>query len=194
MAEDYGPSLDELQELARMVGCRVDRTYRAHDGVPIYEMSCNGHREKVALLALLATYDAQDGRVRRIAEEVASHGEGQRGRLEALHAFVRDGVEYVDEPVETFQHTLRTIELGIGDCDCTARALAALAYSLGYSVGLATLDDENGDPHHVAAVVELDGEWLWLETTIAAELGESPLDAAARLGIATRPDLVARKP
>lgn len=190
MAEDFGPNPEELRAIAKGTGCRVARTRRAHDGAHVYELACDSHAGKVQLLAALASYDAADGRVRRIAEQVAGRGNAL-AQLRRLLAFVQRSVRFQWEPVETFQHTLRTLELGYGDCDDSARAVGALAASIGYRVGLGTLSDPQGYPVHVAAMVEIGGTWLWLETTMAAYLGEHPLAAARRLGVQTRPDLVA---
>lgn len=193
---DYGPSPDELREICRAVGCRLKSVSQAHDGAHIYQIECKSHGAKVQLLAALAWYDATSersgGHVRRIAEEVIRYigAHTEEEQIAALHAFVRDTVRFQHEHVETFQHTIRTLEVGMGDCDDTARALAALLFSVGYEAGLDTLKDSSGEPVHVAAVVQLGGAWRWLETTIAARPGEHPTEAARRLGIATRSDLV----
>jgi len=182
----FGPSVEQVRALARKHRCSVVETYALPDGERAYFLECRSHRDKVRLLDDLAAIDAFDPALRRLAEQIAAGAASRLEQIERLHAFVRDHVVHTDEPIETFSPPMWVLQSRIGDCDDTARALVALLRALGHTARLATLGDP---PSHVAAQVELGGGWYWLETTIAAHPGEHPLDAAARLGIATRPDL-----
>jgi transglutaminase-like putative cysteine protease len=149
----------------------------------------------VRFLANLAEYDAHTPDVRRAAERVVALA-GARSALDqaaALHRYVRDRVTFTFEPRETFSPTMRVLELGLGDCDDSARALLALLRSLGHTAGLQTLPCYDGsadyEPTHVACVVRTERGWQWLEATIAAEPGEHPQLAANRLGVRGRGDI-----
>ena len=175
----WGPGRKELDTIAARAGCRVTATSELPGGRRAYDVSCRSGPARVRLLVELARADAMTPQVRRIAEAVAGAvGGGERETAAALHKLVRDGVRFARERRETFSPTMWTLAIGIGDCDDSARALAALLWSIGYRVRFATL----GDPAtHVAAQVKLAGRWHWAETTLAAQLGEHPIAAARRL-------------
>lgn len=180
----YGPTPEQL-------GALLPRgaTFQVVDsfGELAYEIRLRSHADKVALLDALASFDARDPRVRRVAEHLTAPArQSPSAAVEALHAAVRDGVAFAPELVETFQHTLRTIETARGDCDDSTRALVALARSIGIPARLATLGTP---PTHVYPELHATGTWLPAEPSIPAQLGEHPLAAAARLGIQTRPDI-----
>lgn len=184
----YGPSLEELRAMLPPGG-RVGEA-PVVNGVdePAYLLNLRRHKDKIPLLDALSWFDAGDARVRRVAEYLTAPTLGDSAlAVEALHRTVRDGVQFVAEPVETFQHTLRTLETCRGDCDDSARALVALARSLGIEARLATL---GSPPRHVFAMLShRDRGWVCAETTLAAELGEHPLAAHARIGGVERIDL-----
>lgn len=150
-------------------------------GERAYELQLPSHAAKVQLLDRLATYDAKHPTVRRLAEWLTEPaGSDELAVARALHAAVRDGVRFVDEPTETFQHTLRTWQTEQGDCDDSTRALVALARSIGMDARLQTLGNP---PRHVWCQLGAEGQWWHAETSLAAELGEHPLDAGRRLGV-----------
>jgi transglutaminase-like putative cysteine protease len=183
----FGPSPDEARRIAERVGCTVKRRHGLHDGTISLSLDCKTWQNKLAFLAELAEYDARTPEVRRVAERVAQSVGGDRfATIVALHALVRDRVTHTPEIVETFTPTMRTLELGLGDCDDVSRALVALLRSLGYSAGMGTVGNP---PAHVAPKVKFQGRWWWLEPSIDALPGEHPLAAAKRLGIKVRPEL-----
>ena len=187
----YGPPPKAARRIARLSGCRVTKSHRLHDRTWAHRVACASHAAKVQLLANLAEYDARTPDVRRAAELAATGAKTPGEQIAALHARVRDGVIFTRENVETFSPTMRTLDLGMGDCDDSARALLALLRSLGFEAGLQTLPAMGSGitPRHVAAQVRHGGSWRWLETTLAARPGEHPLAAARRLGVAARTDI-----
>lgn len=182
-----------LESICAASGCTAGEAIELFDGTVARRASCRSPMAKVQLLANLAEWEARNlPDVRRLAETVAAPATSRRGQVEALHRFVRDRVTFTGEPIEIFSPTLHTLERGLGDCDDSARALLALLRSLDIRAGLRVLPEpQRGNPVHVAAVAFDGEEWIWLETTIAAEPGEHPAAAAGRLGIKLRPDLVA---
>ena len=178
-------SISRARRAALAGGC----TFRAvrHGGDLSYRFECPNHRSKLRVLDELATIDACDPWVASRARAIAADALGDRLQtLLAAHRYVRDGVEFIEEPCETFQAARLTLSSQVGDCDCSALALAALLRSLGYVVRFGTLASP---PTHVAVQVLWEGRWEWLETTMKAEPGEHPLAARERLGADDRPDL-----
>jgi len=188
----YGPSPAEAAAIAKACGCRITRVHDLPDGELAYRIDAKSHANKVKLLAELAAYDARTPEVRRAAELAAAGAHDKRAQIEALHDYVKKRVTFTREPIETFSPTMHVLRVGMGDCDNSARALMALGGSLGHRMGAATLPPMSSGrlPLHVAAVVRLDGAWRWLETSIDAAPFEHPIDAARRLGVKTRPDIM----
>lgn len=188
----YGPTPEEAAKIARACGCRITRVHELPDGELAYRVDARKHRNKVLLLAELAAYDSRTPEVRRAAELAAAGARNASEQIEALHAYVRDRVTFTKEPIETFSPTMHVLDVGMGDCDDSARALMALGGALGHRMGCATLPPASSRklPLHVAAIVRRPEGWRWLETSIAALPYEHPMAAAQRLGIKTRPDIM----
>lgn len=151
-----------------------------------FNVDCPTDTHKLFLLESLGELDACDPWVKERAGAIAAqHHAAPVATCIALHKYVRDGVRFVEEPIETFAAARQTLTWQLGDCDCSSLALYALLRSIGYTCRFETL----GTPAtHVAVQVFLNGAWHWLETTVAAEPGEHPLDAVKRLNL-SRPDI-----
>ena len=186
---DLSPA--DTRRIVQGAGCRVIERVDLYDGHTAFEVDCGTHSRKVDLLSDLAEADADLPDLRRIAEDVTAGSADDTERAVALHRFVIDTVGFVKEKRETFSPTLRTLEIGQGDCDDSARALMALLRAMDIPARLETLPPRasGGVPLHVAAQAQIGGQWKWLETSIDAWPGEHPLQAAKRLGIHARPEL-----
>ncbi len=150
-------------------------------------LECDTAEDKVQLLSQLTVQDAKNPQVRRLAELVVMHARDDDHGAELLHALVRDGVSFAKEQVETFSPTMWTLQTKRGDCDDTARALAALLLSIGYRVRFVT--QGNPPSHIVAQVYTEQNGWTFAETTLHAHFGEAPQAAAHRLGEKNRRDI-----
>lgn len=112
-------------------------------------------------------------------------------RIERLHQFVRDSIDYVREPVEMLHPATVTLNMGAGDCDDHVILLGALAWSIKYPFIIEPVGDA-GNPYHYTAAIgfpqtdEPTGDeattWVPTETTARAFTGEHVHDAVARLG------------
>lgn len=143
------------------------------------------------LLCRLAEQDAQTPDVAELAMWARSQCLDEEALARFLHAFVQERVTFAREPGERFAGTAATLAYGVGDCDDSARALYALYRAAGLPARLCFLVQE-GQPAHVFCQVQTGGRWDNAETTLPAEFGEAPLEAAERLGIQVRPDLSGR--
>lgn len=86
----------------------------------------------------------------------------------ALHAFVRDRIRYVKDPLdgELVQTPVATLGIGQGDCDDKATLLAALLRAAGHParfVAVAVGDDPNLS--HVYVETKIGPTWYAAETT-----------------------------
>ena len=140
------------------------------------------------LLCRLAEKDAQTPDVAALALWARSQCADEEDLARFLHAFVLERVRFAREPGERFAGTAATLYFGAGDCDDSARALYALARAAGLRARLCFLVQEE-QPAHVYCQIGAGGQWHNAETTLPAQFGEHPLEAARRLGIQTRPDL-----
>lgn len=186
-----GPSQAETKALAEARGCAVVLEQLVHDGTWAAQVNCPSHAAKVALLGDLADFDSTDPKqapqLRRLAEEVtADVMPDRRAGAERLRQWVRTNIAYVNEPVEIFSPAWRTVTTRQGDCDDHARLLVALYKAVGYPARVATIGTP---PRHVAAQVDAGDGWEWAETTLDAQLGEHPVEAADRLGERVDPAL-----
>jgi hypothetical protein len=129
------------------------------------------------------------------------------GTVEDCFFFVRDEVRYDNEEIERLETAAYTLHVGEADCDGQAVLLATLVACVGGSCALIAMGGPDAsDPSHVATLVRAGGGqivtlpwqpfdarapegWTWAETTIAAELGESPKAAVARVSAPRRADL-----
>jgi hypothetical protein len=174
---------ESLRQAIVTSGCTVTRW--VDDGWPT-EFDCDDAWAKVRILDALAWTDARyDPVVRRLAVAiVGSAPDTTPARLAArIHAAVKARVRYLGEGIETFQPSRQTWRLGLGDCDDTARLVAALARSIGLRAEVLGLAGGDGDPVHAVARVE----GLWCDASLAAHPGEHPLRARQRLLAAGRP-------
>ena len=183
---DRGPDLATLRGICARVGARLVRAHRVDRGHAAFEIDCGSHATKVRLLDELAHYDARSPEVRALAERISEQAGGDPAAIAAaVQRLVQLRVRHIFEAGEVFAHTMRTLEVGRGDCDDTARAIAAILRAIGVPAELVTIDDP---PRHVYAAAILDGRRVPLEATIDAMPGEDPQAAARRLGLA-RADL-----
>lgn len=118
---------------------------------------------------------------------------------QSIHGSVQGSIAFRHEAGERFQSARTTMLNKVGDCDCHARLVYALARAAGLPAQLAYFDDRRrrrvirpGDPVppddgtqpvHVTALLPMraGSGYAWAETTIPARFGEDPYAAYRRL-------------
>ena len=102
--------------------------------------------------------------------------------VEALHAYVRDEIRYVRDPVgiESVAVPEKTLQLRAGDCDDKSTLLAALLESIGHPARFVAVGFNGGHFSHVYVESKIGSEWVPLETIIYRPMGWSPPDATSR--------------
>ncbi len=102
--------------------------------------------------------------------------------VKQLHAFVRDSIRYVQDPIdiERIQTPDKTLELAAGDCDDKAILLASMLESLGHPSRFVAIGFEPGTYSHVYVETKIGANWIPLETTEPVEAGWEPPPALVR--------------
>ena len=190
--------IDRLLRVAREAGAFV--------GQPAGEVEVSGkvfrkatiavtdNRHAVELLNALAESDAEeDPKIaelgRMFKQDAYRKGESTEALARRILAFVQQTVTFAPEEGEKFRTSSLTLSMGVGDCDDSSRALAAISIAAGIPARVVLVQNSRGEDTHVAAQQWVDSQWRWAETTFPALWGESPTDAAKRLGL-MREDVV----
>lgn len=181
---------DDVAAIATEVGAVVTERQPQADGSTALVIDCPTVLCKLDLLVALGRHDGERfADVHKLARSiVAPRGDDDASRLEAIQLFVQSSVGFCFEAGEVYPSALTVLGQGIGDCDDHTIVVVALCHALGYPTSAEAFFWPSGDGH-VGALSQLGGQWLWIETTIPARLGEHPVAAAKRLGITTRGDV-----
>lgn len=188
----------DFARAARASGC-VLRGVEPGPVTTIARFQCVDGWQSARLLAALAEQSSRDPSVVRLARRLKERAPDAHVLARMLHRFVQTRVTFVRETVETFRgagylaERIATNGYWIGDCDCSADLLFAIARAAGLPARFRFFA-KGGQPAHVATQI---GEqtregfvWQWAETTLrGAAFGEHPLSAAKRLGVIDRSDL-----
>jgi transglutaminase-like putative cysteine protease len=110
------------------------------------------------------------------------------GEIAALHAFVRDHIRYVRDPVdlELVQTPEVTLEKGYGDCDDKSTLLAALLTATGHPARLTVVGMNGGPFSHVLAETKTGERWVPLETIIDKPVGWFPPGVTSKYSLEIR--------
>lgn len=146
------------------------------------EVECVDGWGAARLVMALAAEDAKTIGARTIARDLRRRAPSDRAFAGEVQGFVRRRIRFVPEVGEVFQGPGYALAMGQGDCEDHARAVYAIAVAGGLPARLAFLHRGDGPTHAVAQVL-VDGQARWAETTVAAEFGEHPIEAARRLGL-----------
>ena len=112
-----------------------------------------------------------------------------------LYDWVAANVRYTADVAgfDTFQRALRTVELGIGDCDDLTILMGAMAMGVGFPVRL-RVTDSSGEWDHIYPLIGVPGddprEWIAADLASGHELGweQSRLSVRRRLTVELTPD------
>lgn len=117
------------------------------------------------------------------------------GEISALHAFVRDHIRYVRDPVdlELVQTPEVTLNLGYGDCDDKSTLLSALLQATGHPARLTVVGMNGGPFSHVLAETKSGDRWVPLETIIDKPVGWFPPGVTDKYSLEIRGPLGSRR-
>ena len=176
-----------IERSAARAGCKVFSIAPKETSVGTYvqaRLGCSDPWDAASLLALISEEDARTAGARDFALALRADG----GATDA--DFVRQVFElgrrirFVKEPGEVFASPSYTLSVNQGDCDDHARAMYAILRAGGVPARIVFLHRGlGGEPTHAVTQAYAEGAWTWLETTLPANLGESPFQAARRLGM-----------
>jgi transglutaminase-like putative cysteine protease len=139
-----------------------------------------GTRETLKIMAdyARAAVRSPEQVIRRKAAQILSGTPPRQyfAEIRALHAFVRDQIRYLKDPVdmELVQTPEATLEIGQGDCDDKATLLAALLTATGHRSQFVAIGFDSGPFSHVLVETQVGRGWMPLETIIPKEPGWFP--------------------
>ena len=119
----------------------------------------------------------------QIIRDVVGH-KNWIGQVEALHAWVRDNVQYIRDirGVETLQTPEKTLEFRQGDCDDQSLLLAALLESVGHPTRFIAISlSPFGQYAHVYTETKIGERWVPVETTEKWQMGDGPKHVIKRM-------------
>ncbi|MFH1689726.1 MAG: transglutaminase domain-containing protein [Candidatus Eisenbacteria bacterium] len=95
------------------------------------------------------------------------------GEVKAIFKLVKENVRYTSDPVDIdlFQHPMRILESGAGDCDCMTIILGSMLMSVGYSVKMRVIRGRGArDWNHIYLLVGLPRgapkQWVPLDASV----------------------------
>lgn len=105
--------------------------------------------------------------------------------LAALHAFVKDSIRYVRDPVgvELVQTPEATLFRGQGDCDDKSTLLAALLESSGHPARFTAVGFGGNGFSHVLVESKAGARWIPAETIIDKPLGWFPSGVTSKYSL-----------
>ena len=98
------------------------------------------------------------------------------GQVEQCHAWVRDTVQYVRDPVdvELVQAPEATLRIMAGDCDDQSTLLCALLESIGHPTRFVAIGFAPSAFEHVYCETMIGRSWVACETTEPWDVGQEP--------------------
>ena len=108
---------------------------------------------------------------RALAQSVVG---GSDDPVNALFQFVRDGIRYVEHPInlQVVKDCPRLVESGEGDCVSKSVCLATLLTAIGYTPRFVAQDPDGHGFSHVYVEVEMGaGDWIALDPTADGQGG-----------------------
>ena len=182
-------AIEEIQTVraaAARVGCEVLALGIGPDGHARGRLRCETGWDAGRLLLALAAIDAGGDWAKGVAKTMRELAPAPWAFVALVQAEVQRRIRFQRERGEIFAGPAFTWAAGVGDCDDHARLVYAVLAAGGVPVRLAFLyraDEWREGPRHVVVQAFFDGAWHYVETTVRAELGEGPYDAARRLGL-----------
>jgi hypothetical protein len=90
----------------------------------------------------------------RILEEYDVPSRDWEGESKAVFEWVRENIRYTRDPegLELFRKPLRTVQLGIADCDDMSILICALLGTIGHTLLLRVIGVSSNEPEHIYPV------------------------------------------
>lgn len=132
--------------------------------------------------------DVEDPRTRqlgaRIVRKYNVEARDQKSLARAVQLYAQS-IKFFREFPEVIAAPWVTADWGIGDCDDKSRLIAAVLKSFRMPIRLVFVTFRKGDAgtvSHVFPEVQLDGQWLPLESVQPWEMGKDPIAMLERKG------------
>jgi transglutaminase-like putative cysteine protease len=135
--------------------------------------------DRVRKIQELIDKGKQDYTIRQLAGEIVSDipEKDYKSEVLAIANYVKGNVRYTKDVtgLDTYQHPVRTLELGIGDCDCISALLCSLLNSIGHETRLKVIQTKgNDDYNHIYPLVKINDKWIPIDLTVNKPIGWEP--------------------
>jgi len=141
-----------------------------------------GTKATLEVMARLVRERRTDTIIRALVESIIQFVPEKDAIAEAsaVQQWVRDNIRYTADvaDVETLKDPVMLLQSRYGDCDDKSTLVAALLQTIGYPVRFVAIAFPHEEFSHVYAEVEIDGQWIAVETTEPVELGWFPENVA----------------
>lgn len=195
LKEAFGPP--QLRGPTHDLRRALDRTLRDRPAPTMRRHEIRSLDDRIKHLRALAISGAADPTLRMMTARLLARKCGAQWciperdypkEIRAVFSAVRQHVRYTrdTEHADLYQHPLRTLQSGAGDCDDFSSLLAAMLLSIGYPVHYRVIRSEGArDWNHIYVMVGLPPQkperWVALDATVAMPPGwQSPRIAAKR--------------
>jgi len=127
--------------------------------------------QKVKVLIGIIRQAANDKVIKNLAHNFGSYQDGMRD-IKSVYDFVKTNISYINEPFgqDNFQYPTFTLRTRFGDCEDHTALLASIFKAQGHNVAIKVVKTGK-NRYHVYPVVEVNGKWLPVDTTIKEPLG-----------------------
>ena len=155
---------------------------RAPDALTARKVTVSNLKDRLKLIADLIRKGKQNPDIRKLAGEILhaanTPGKDWQGEVTAIFAYVHDNIRYTRDVagLDTYQRSVRTLEMKIGDCDDMAILLSALLGAIGYPIRLKVVSISGGDWDHIYPLVGMPPfrpeTWMALDASIDNPMGD----------------------
>jgi len=125
--------------------------------------------------------------VSKILHDRSVEGKDWNGEVEAVFEWVRENVRYTrdTEGLDTYTEPLKTVDLGIGDCDDLSILLGSMLGAIGYPSKLKVVSMTGDGWDHVYPLIGMPpfapAKWIALDASIELPLGSEVVSKEHRI-------------
>ena len=160
-------------------------------GAKVEAISVSTLADRIRIIRDMITKAKADAKVRELAAGILHQARVTQkdwdGEVQAVFEWVKANIRYTrdTEGLDTFTEPLKTVSLGVGDCDDMSILLASLLGSIGYPFKLKVVSMSGIDWDHIFPLVGMPPSapkmWIPLDASIELPLGSEVVSKKSEL-------------